>query len=241
MSTHGGSRRPAQLSCFDPKRGLVAVLALFLVLTLLPAVAPSSAYGQAEPQVLGKTIGEWSAAWWQWATPIPTPSNPVLDTSGEFAGINQRGPVWFLAGSFFNAGPVIRTVTVPAGKSIFFPIVNTGWVKFPLDKDTESSIRESLNGSISPLGGDLVSTLDGVPTVFDHRTPTVRTQSPVFPFKNVPQDNILGAPIPAGSIGFSDGFWVMLPPLTPGSHVLKFQKDTVLDVTYNLTVLPHHH
>ena len=91
---------------------------------------------------------------------------------------------------------------------------------------------------MNPLGGDLVSTLDGVPTVFDHRTPIVRTQSPVFPVKNVPQDNIFGQPIPAGSIGFSDGFWVMLPPLAPGSHVLNFQKDSLVNVTFNLTVLP---
>jgi hypothetical protein len=38
----------------------------------------------------------------------------------------------------------------------------------------------------------------------------------------------------------SDGFWVMLPPLSPGVHVLHFQAgnepNVTQNVTYNLTV-----
>jgi hypothetical protein len=240
MSTHEGTRRPVQQSRFGLNCGVIALLALFLGLTLLPAVGPSSAYGQAVPQVLGKTIGEWSAAWWQWVISIPNQTNPFLDTTGQFSGVGQRGPVWFLAGAPFGPDPVTRTSTVPAGKHILFPIVNIAWVKFPGDPppNTEPEIRTVIEEFISPFGAMVPSTLDGVPTVFDHRTPTVRTQSPVFPVENVPQDNIFGVDIPAGSIGFSDGFWVMLPPLSPGTHVLRFA--TQPEVTYNLTALPQH-
>jgi hypothetical protein len=234
MSTRKGVKSLTSLSRFIRKRGVVAALVLFLGLTLLPAMAPSPAFSQSAPQVLDKTIGQWSAAWWQWLTSIPTATNPLLDPTGQFSGVNQSGPVWFLVGAP-GTGTVTRTSTVPAEKYIFFPITNIIWVKFPGDPETESFIRTLLDGSITPQGGVLASTLDGVPTVFNYRTPTVRTQSPVFAAKHIPADNIFGVPIPAGSIGFSDGFWVMLPPLKHGGHVLQFRAGGA-DVTYNLTV-----
>jgi hypothetical protein len=214
-------------------RGVMTVLVLLLVLMLLPAVAPSSSYGQAEPQVLGKTIGEWSADWWQWLVNIPAPSNLLLDTTGQFSGVNQKGPVWFLVGALGT--DAIRTATVPAGKHILFPIGNWIWVWFPGDSDTEAQIRTWLDGAVNSF---LIKpcTLDGVPILFNYRTPTVRSQSPAFPVKNVPQDNVFGVPIPPGSIGFADGFWVVLPPLSRGMHVLQFGAEWQ-EVTYNLKVL----
>jgi len=77
---------------------------------------------QSHPQ--GKTYGEWAVAWWQWALSIPEAQSPVADATGEFAGVGQSGPVWFLAGTFGNSAE--RTVTVPAGKSIFMPVHN--WI-----------------------------------------------------------------------------------------------------------------
>ena len=51
------------------------------------------------------------------------------DTTGEFASLGQSGPVWFLAGTFGST--VTRTVTIPAGKTLFFPILNTIWINIP--------------------------------------------------------------------------------------------------------------
>ncbi|HEU5229311.1 MAG TPA: hypothetical protein VFU49_15955, partial [Ktedonobacteraceae bacterium] len=72
-----------------------------------------------EPQVLppsshpfGRTYGEWSNAWWQWAFSIPTPVNPLLDTTGAHCSEGQSGPVWFLAGTI-TSGPVTRHCTIP--------------------------------------------------------------------------------------------------------------------------------
>jgi hypothetical protein len=36
---------------------------------------------------------------------------------------------------------------------------------------------------------------------------------------------------------FSDGYWVMLNPLKPGAHTIRFKGGNI-DVTYNLTVVP---
>ena len=78
--------------------------------------------GALPPQSLpyGHTYGEWAALWWQWALGIPESMNPVEDTTGQFAGVGQQGPVWFLGGTFGNS--VERGITVPRGKAIFMPV-----------------------------------------------------------------------------------------------------------------------
>jgi hypothetical protein len=57
---------------------------LFAGLIAGAAIAPSKAFAQDAPTVLGKTIGEWSAEWWKWAFAIPASTNPMLDKTGEF-------------------------------------------------------------------------------------------------------------------------------------------------------------
>src|SRR5205823_4113742 len=46
---------------------------------------------------------------------------PWWDTAGEFADLGQSGPVWFLAG---GAWGYTKNVTVPAGKALFFPLID---------------------------------------------------------------------------------------------------------------------
>src|SRR6185503_2388565 len=79
----------------------------------------------------GKTFGEWSAAWWHWATAAPVASNPIADQTGQNATLGQSGKVWFLAGNL--GGTTERTVTVPSNKALFFPLINTVYFGFPCD------------------------------------------------------------------------------------------------------------
>jgi hypothetical protein len=232
--------------------------ALFVALLSLPALMPTIARADTSAQVLGATIGEWSARWWQWALGIPAPINPMADTTGANCGVGQQGPVWFLAGWW---GPPVdgveRTCTIPKAKSIFFPIANYVWVQTSGDDpaNTEADYRQCVSGISAPdnplgcvgiaaVAGDLEATLDGVPVVFDYRTPIVRAQSPLF-IVRWPLDNIFGLDpaletCPKCRETVSDGFWVMLPPLTPGVHTLSFRAgDGTTDwqnVTYHLTV-----
>ena len=69
----------------------------------------------------GTTYGEWSAKWWQWAMAMPFDHSPLAETADCSEG--QSGPVWFLGGSFVSA-EAVRNCTVPAGKAIFFPVLN---------------------------------------------------------------------------------------------------------------------
>jgi hypothetical protein len=71
-----------------------------------------------------------SAEWWQWALSIPTSQNPQLDSTGEDCMIGQQGSIWFLAG-VFGGGEATRTCSVPEGKELFFPVVNSVWFNTP--------------------------------------------------------------------------------------------------------------
>jgi hypothetical protein len=212
-----------------------ACLLLAVLLAASPAVAQPS-----EPKVLDKTFGQWSALWWQWAYSIPKSSNPMIDPTGAFCDVGQEGPVWFLAGVLWG-GTAERTCTIPQGKYILFPIANSAWVNSVWDdpNNTEWDYRQYANDFLGPaLGGDLEATLDGVPVVFNPKTPIVRSQSPIFTAV-FPFDNIFDAD-PAGLSDFpavSDGWWVMLPPLSPGPHELRFRAGTAQQVIYHLTAL----
>lgn len=218
-----------------------AILSGLIVVTL---IMPLNAFADltAAPSVLGRTMGEWSAKWWQWVLEAPASSNPTLDTTGEFCNDGQRGNVWFLAG-VFGGGTAERNCNIPTGKYILFPLANAFWINSAWDdpNNTEADYRELANDNLpQPIGSDLEATLDGSPVIFNPKTPIIRTQSPVFT-ATFPTDNLFGVES-SGLTGFpivSDGFWVILPPLTPGAHVLHFRAGQAQDITYHLTVAEH--
>src|SRR5262245_50717964 len=83
-----------------------------------PGVLPP----QSHP--FGATYGEWAARWWQWAYKQPVDTNPLFDETGARIANGQSGKVWFLAGVINVSGSAERTGTIPAGKALFFPILN---------------------------------------------------------------------------------------------------------------------
>ena len=237
--------------------------AVIIALCGTTALTPMSAQADPSLQVLGNTIGEWSAQWWKWAQSIPLSSNPLTDTDGRYCGEGQKGPVWFLGGTWgpLLGQPVSRTCSVPSNRSIFFPISNSIWVNTAWDNpnNTKADMRACAAGipgnSLGCIGpeqfaGGLTATLgpepgtESRPVVF--HTPIVRSQSPFFKLGTYPVDSIwtvYGVPswIFENGPSVSDGFWVMLPPLKPGSYVLKFSATAAgatvqQDVTYHLVV-----
>src|SRR5690348_4878465 len=99
-------------------------IALLLVLGLGAGVAPAADYLlPAAEKVAGKSQEAWSKAWWQWAGSFEQHDSPVADRSGASCGRKQSGQVWFLAGTYGSAR-TLRRCTVPAGKYLFFPLVN---------------------------------------------------------------------------------------------------------------------
>lgn len=236
----------------------VVRLIRFVVLGRPAPVAPCA---RGTPRVVpgdvkayGLTYGEWSAEWWKWTYGAPEGSNPVKnDLTGAICDFGQSGDAWFLAGSFGISG-VVRTCTVPAGKAIFYPVINSAWIDCPNSPDedlTEQEVRDIMAQFTG--AGDLAcvvdSEVDGISVVGPNH-PAVRTQSPVFTMM-LPENHIVGGcdpPIPPGPTGrlVSEGHWIMLAPLSAGDHTLYLRGAGCdpatgeiffqTEVTYHLTV-----
>ena len=225
------------------RMGLLATFAaLLLFATALPAGAEP-----IDAKAYGKSYGEWSAAWWQWIRSVPadvlapdgvSPGHPLIAEGDVDCSIDQpRGPVWFLAGTGGEAAT--RNCVVPRQKALFFPLINTMFANAEGEDLTVEEKRDAVN--IIALACRLDSTLDGTPTVFS--LPTVRSQSPPFLIETATPD-IFGEDALVDQEAVADGFWVLLPPLPKGEHILHFtgsvcDPDTgeaffTVDVTYNL-------
>ena len=169
----------------------------------------------------GKTYGEWSATWWQWAVLTPTEKSPLKDNIGVNCAQSQSGPVWFLAGTF--GGAAVRTCTIPAGKAVMFPIYNAecSYVEYPQYK-TESELRACAKDQADKVT-NLDASIDGLK--IEDLQQKYRAQSPLFDLK-LPNNNVFGlSPGPTKSV--ADGFWIILQPLSVGKHELHFSGASV--------------
>jgi len=208
-----------------------------------PRVAPTAS------ALYGKTYGQWSAEHWKWLFSIPYASNPANDFSGANCAEGQSGPVWFLAGSFCPEPPtpcsnftVTRSCTVPAGKALFFPILDNECSTLEGNGTTDAELRACAK-SFQDLGTGMTCEVDGLAVA---NLQSYRVQSPLFTFGPLPEGNIfqafgLNAPAGTTSLSVSDGVFVMLPPLSAGPHTIHFTGATPdfgfgMDITYNLTV-----
>lgn len=236
------------------------VLALFLaanpaqanVISSLPDTYPTS-------QTYGKTYADWGAEWWKWVVLSKPDKHPLLDRTGEFAHVNQSvsGFVFFLGGTWTtDSVPVVRNVTVKSNQALFFPTYN--WVNsYPEDVDpayrhsigqAEQYLRNTLNSTFDGIDPDyLVSKVDGT------HVQNYRAQSKPFGLY-LPADSyailvdnisyVTGDKFQAGlhDPSISDGYWVLLDPLSVGPHTIKIQAGPSsgrwVDVTYNLSVVP---
>ena len=156
-----------------------------------------------------------------------------------------------MAGTF--GGTAERTIKIPAGKAIFFPLSNQ-FNDYPCpDPAFQPAPGQSLYDflrAIDAVGVDAVSAMeadvDGVPVknLFNYRG----TSGPdLTVFTAGPGWLSLDPCVTPGEpqVGVSDGYWLMLKPLKPGQHLIHFSADIDsfnfhLDVTYHVTVTPTH-
>jgi hypothetical protein len=185
--------------------------------------------------VAGKSIGQWTADWWNWAGAAPV----VGDPDGGLANTNQSGPVFFVAGT--SGATATRSFTVPGGKYVLLPLIN--WLiaagADPPYPDTATEADAVTTGTIDPA--KLFATFDSesVSDLASHRE-----KSPLnFTFTTVP--GATGLPPGTYMDANSDGYWLMLKPLSAGEHTLHFGGTTndfggissfTVDTTDHITV-----
>jgi hypothetical protein len=225
----------------------VVVAAVVLISGMAGAAFATVVPQLPEQNVVGMTPGDLSAAWWQYVLAIPNDppgANPAADTTGANCGVDQAaGPFFFLTGNFTSNATVTRNCTVPAGKTLIIPIVNSECSTLespPFYGSNEKELRACAAVGIDPVDlKTLQLTIDGkqAPDLKNYRA-----QSPVYSF-TLPANNILG--LASGGTGFSvsDGFWAAVKPLSAGTHTVHFGGtigspfNFTVDVTYNLNVL----
>ena len=189
---------------------------------------------------------EWSAQWWQFMLSFPVAVNPLLD---EKCVVGQRGSVWFLSGG--DGFETSHTCTIPAGKSLFFPLLSLATIGDPYISADE------LRADIAPCLDTVTAVsveVDDNSIIRFNKINKFRVKSEVFDV-TLPEENLfsLVGDVPPGtySPAVADGFYVMLKPLKVGDHTVHISavmpgiKDydacadpMSLDVTYTLTVVP---
>jgi hypothetical protein len=206
----------------------------------------------------GNTYGAWSTLWWQHMTSLPGNFDPTKPAN---CGFNQSGPVWFLAESP-SGGTQNLSCTVPIAKAIFLPIIN---VECSTQEQPTFSVtngvpnggfgctdEESCRRCATTYGdfirtsmGTLSASVDGIPV---DNLVTFRAASPTFTFKAT-ANNVFINPT-QGNAGrgtsVSDGYWLLVRPLRPGTHTIQvhggFDLATLGNFTesavYTITVTP---
>lgn len=235
---------------------------MLLATAILSFGAPSaqaSGGNQGNPGILppqshpyGRSYAEWSAAHWQWTYSLPADHHPLTDTADVSSG--QSGQVWFLGGTWAPTtdlhgnliGIADRQVTIPTGKALFFPIIDAE--QSLAEGGTSEADCRAVANSFADHATGLSCTIDGRP--LEHLS-AYRTESPFFPFGPLPANNLLGLPEGTTTSAVSDGYFVMVAPLSAGQHTIHFTSAFVftmaadgfdfsfsLDITYHLNVVP---
>jgi len=218
------------------------------VLLALLLVAPARAQVAAPDALVGgKSLGEWNAEFFKWLLPIHTNQSPSLDTTGMFAHVGQPdGPVFFVTkGANFQGLPP-RTFEVEEGKYLYLGLTTT-YV------DTVNDDPPKTAEELMDIASGLIMLIDGlhlaiggvpVPDLFSYRA-----KSPAFSIDiTEPGSNYersYGGPF-TGLLDpmVADGYAVLIEPLPPGVHVIRWgghvgpPLDRGTDVTVSITVVP---
>ena len=182
----------------------------------------------------GVDMATWGERAVEWIYAQPFEQNPAFDQTGERCAVGQDGPVWFIPPIFAPPGtprPIVqdasRTCTIPAHTPILLDI---GALTAPYPCPDESfqpapgqSLYEFLSGFarvIMDSVDHLEVTIDGqeVPDVLSYRFASADLfEITGHPSLQAVYDNcITGEPQPA----VTDGFFMMIKPLDPGSHTI---------------------
>lgn len=220
-------------------RGFVAVV--IVSAAMLTPVTMASAQDNGKRQEGQGKYAQLTAQWWRWILEQPVTGNPIFDATGADAANGQpREDIFFLAGAF--GGTVAREITVPAGAALFFPLLNNvGFAPKPAPQPKKDGNQvPQLRALAAPFIDSVTElhvTLDdgnGPVSLLDSVT---RVKSPVFQFTLPDEDSILG--VPGTFTAVSDGYWLFLAPLPPGTYVLNFGGTSdgfTVDITDTLTV-----
>lgn len=167
----------------------------------------------------GQSLEQWTEKWFSWAWQAPADKNPMLDTTGAYAGVDNHGPVFFVAGTTGALTSADRTFDVPAGKPLLIPMLNFFDTQDP--ESTEIGYVQGFQESVIPTS--LFATIDGT-SIANPESDLVNTS--FFSMGRTRPGSEIAA---IGAAVFSElsptlgsGYWLMVSGLSPGEHTLTF-------------------
>ena len=173
-------------------------------------------YFRQEERPYGKSFGQWTVDWWNWAYSTPKSNNPVYDQTGQNAHVNQAGPVWFLAGTFGENRIVRRSCTIPYGKAVLFPVIN-----YEINNLENPSLKTNLD-LINNVIEDINDIVKKDVIIDGKLIPVFRVQSDPQTFTLKISEGV-DTDFPSGvTTAAADGYWVFLKPLSIGMHKIYF-------------------
>src|SRR5262245_36800446 len=107
------------------QRRALVVLACIAMATAWPEGSAHSKDGNVSTVAGLPNLAEVTAKWWEWVYSLPVSKNPLFDETGALADTQQPfKKVFFLVGVISASGTAERTITVPVGAALFFPVIN---------------------------------------------------------------------------------------------------------------------
>ena len=226
------------------RRRILAVVLLTLAALIPTSAGAANDHGVLPPQAKFKGLGysEWQAKWWQAVLAIPLgPDHPFI-VGGAFG--DEQG-LLFLTG-LGSPGPgqtVTIAITIAAGTALFFPLINAECSSLeppPFHGGTEAEQLDCARGFTDDPQA-VFAEIDGRPLLNFER---YYTEAPQFTI-DVPADNVLGVSGPATGTSVDTGFYLLVAPLSVGTHTLHFggqfsaaSGGFLVDTTYLITVTP---
>jgi hypothetical protein len=169
--------------------------------------------------VLGERFADWTEDWWTWGLQAPENENPLTDETGQFAGVNNDGPVYFIAGNF--GGETTRTIEVPSDRPLLVPMLTNAYITFDTDEKPRKLANEVLRDWKKSVT-DVFAEIDGVEI---SRPKSYFLKSDYFS-PGTPEPDSLLEGLLAGLVAPDDdlfptraaGYWLMIKGLDPGEH-----------------------
>ena len=155
----------------------------------------------------------WTIMWWEWLLSIPKIESPAMDfAQKKHSPHTNDDRVVFFAGNL--GGISNRSYIVPRREKPFsFPIIN--FTTSFLEESTlitENDLHRRAGSDINDIT-KVITSIDSIPI---KNVKKFRVHSTVFDIV-LKDQNLLD--LPAGQTrAISDGYWIFLKPLEPGSH-----------------------